>query len=210
MVDYCTLTQIKRALKINTADTENDELLNEYIEESSRQIESECSRQFYASYETRYFDAVYPTVDRYTLYVDTDLLGVTSVTNGNGTAFAASDYVLEPANFTPKYGITLKQSTNTPLWQYDEDYNQAIIVNGTWGYNLGTTPPVEIRRACIRLASWRFKQRDAPFETSSFPEIGAVVTPSAIPEDILTLLEPYKRLLTTAIQKQQPGYWGYP
>jgi hypothetical protein len=209
MVNYCTLEEVKAYLKMNTSDTGSDVLLNMYIEDSSRQIENECSRQFYASYETRSFDAVYPTVDKNTLFVDMDLLGVTTLTNGNGTAIAASAYVLEPANYSPKYAITLKQSTSIPLWQYNEDYNQAISVNGTWGYNLGTTPPSPVRLACIRLSLWRFKQPEAPFNTSSFPEIGAVVTPSAMPEDVLTLLAPYKRLISTAIQKRQAGVWGY-
>lgn len=194
---------------MKVGDTDSDALLDMYIEDSSRQIENECSRQFYATYETRTFDAVYPTVDRNTLFVDMDLLGVTTLTNGNGTAIAPSAYVLEPANYTPKYAITLKTSTNLPFWQYDEDYNQAISVEGTWGYNLGTTPPSPVQLACIRLSLWRFKQPEAPFTTSSFPEIGAVVTPSAMPEDVLTLLAPYKRLISTAIQKKQSGYWGY-
>ncbi len=207
MVNYCTLAQVKLALKIDTGDTENDELLNEFIEESSLQIDNETARQFYASYETRRFDAAYPTIDANMLFVDKDLLGITTLTNGNGTAIAPSAYVFEPANYTPYYAVTLLTGATSLTWQYNNDWQQAISVEGTWGYNLGTTPPIPIRRACIRRATWRFKQRDAPFETSSFPEIGAVVTPTAIPEDVITLLAPFKRIVTTAIYDKNRSWW---
>lgn len=193
MVDYCTLAEVKAQIATRSNSTVDDSWLAEIITDVSREIDDHCQRHFYASYETRYFDAAYPAVYGHKLYLDEDLVGVTTITNGDGTTVAASEYVLLPANETPKYAIKLKTSVSTQ-WTYTTDYEQAIAVEGTWGYNDGTVPPDVVQRAAIRLAAWRYSQRDAPFNARGFPQTGMVEVPTAMPEDVERMLKSFRRL----------------
>lgn len=202
MVDYCTLAQVKRSLSTTNSTNPNygatDTLLEEMITESSREIDDYCKRHFYESYATRNYDAIYPRVDLQTLYLDEDLLALGTIANGNGDVIPNGSVVLYPANESPKYAIRVLPNTT---WQYTTNWEQAISVEGTWGFNTGTTAPANIQRACIRLVTWRFKQRDAPFETVAFPEVGAVSVPSAMPEDVARMLDNYRRIESVAIQR---------
>ncbi len=69
-----------------------------------------------------------------TLYVDTDLLSVTTLTNGNGTVITTSQYYLSPYNFYPKFAIVLKETAGV-VWQYDTSGNKEYVevVLGVWG-----------------------------------------------------------------------------
>lgn len=205
MADYCTLAQVKLSLSTTNSGafngTTSDAILSELITESSREIDDYCKRHFYETYATRRYDAIYPTIDLQTLYLDEDLLAVGTITNGNGDIIPNGSVVLYPANESPKYAIRALPNTT---WQYTQNWEQAISIEGTWGFNTGTTPPAPIQRACIRLVTWRFKQRDAPFETVAFPEVGAVSVPSAMPEDVARLLDNYRRIVSVAIQR--PSY----
>lgn len=53
--------------------------------------------------------------------------------------------------------------------------------------------PDEITDIATRLAAWRYKQKDAPFETSANPMMGVVVVPARLPPDIERDLEAWTR-----------------
>jgi hypothetical protein len=179
-------------LYLNTSQTDDDVLLASLITKASQAIDTHCMRTFVRRTETRLFDAVQDT-DGNILYVDDDLIGVISLTNGDGEVLGASTYVLLPANEYPKYAIKLK-SGGSKSWTFNTDPEEAISVNGTWGYQNSTTAPADIQHAAARLATWYYHQRQAPFETTGFPDLGQVVVPSALPEDIKGLLAPYMRV----------------
>jgi hypothetical protein len=96
---YCTLAQIKAALRIPASDTVDDALLEMAVESASRMIDSECDRNFFAVNATRDF---VPS-DRVTVDTD-DLTAITSVKlddAGDRTfliTLQTSDYQTEPLN----------------------------------------------------------------------------------------------------------------
>jgi hypothetical protein len=190
MSDYCTLADIKAY--VSTALPGDDGIFADLITRASKTIDTYCRRTFTQRLETRYFDAT-GDVSGSTLFLDDDLLGVITLTNGDDDAITSGSYVLLPANYSPKYAIKLKSSSGVS-WTYDDDPEQAIQVNGTWGYKAGTVPPDDIKHAAVRLTAWYYHQREAPFETTGFPDLGQVVVPSSIPVDIKGLLDPYVRV----------------
>ena len=189
MTDYATLAEVKTY--IGTDKATGDTLLSDLITQASRDIDIHCQRTFTARAETRSFDALADVYGR-DLLLDDDLLSVTALTNGNGSVLAASEYVLLPANQSPKYAIRLKASASE-FWTYDADPEEAISVVGSWGYQNSTVAPDDIRRVAVRLTAWYFKQRDAPFEATGLPELGEVIIPTALPTDIQRALAPYVR-----------------
>jgi hypothetical protein len=189
MTDYTTLADVKAY--IGTVQSSEDALVSQFITRASRWIDTFCQRQFTARTETRLFDAL-RDVSGQTLYVDDDLLGIVTVTNGDGTTLSASNYVFLPTNETPKYGVRLKASSGV-TWTYNTDPEEAISINGTWGYNNGTVPPDDVKHAATRLAAWFYEQKDAPFNTVAFPELGALEIPPGVPPDIEATLIPFRR-----------------
>lgn len=189
MADYCTTAEVKVYKDI--AQSDDDVLLAALITRASARIDRFCARTFTARAETRYFDAL-RDVDRQKLYLDDDLISVTSITNGDGTTVTSGQYVLEPVNHTPKYQIRLKASSGIS-WTYQTDPESAITVSGLWGYASGTVPPDDIKHAAVRLSAWYYDQRPAPFERQAFLDTGVIVTPADMPPDVRILLDPYKR-----------------
>lgn len=192
LTDYCTLAQVRKYTDFKSAsNTDDDALIEQLITAASKRIDTYTGRTFTEATETRKFDAVRDTEGQ-RLWMDDDLLAVTSITNGDGTAIVASDYVLEPANEAPKYAIKLLASSSES-WTFNTDPEQAITVVGEWGYMAGTLAPADIQHSAIRLTAWYYQQREAPFETVALPELGAVVIPQAIPSDIVAILNNYVR-----------------
>ena len=183
---YINWASVKQYLDITGA-TE-DALGAALCTRAQAEIERWCRRRFESTTATRYFDV--PADD--TLWLDDDLLSITTLTNGDATAIATTQYVLLPTNILPKYAIRLR-ATASVSWEGNTTYGdeQAITVVGLWGYS--TTPPADIVHATIRLAAWLYRQRDGAFGQTARPEIGVIETPLAMPTDIERLLKPYKR-----------------
>lgn len=129
---YCSLDEYKYFNKPETwtTDTIDDAVIERLIESASRYIDRKAHRFFYPLYGTRYYDV--PEERR--LYLDTDLLEIITLTNGDDTAISASDYVLNSRNTYPKWAIKLLDSTDT-TWEVDSDNNAegVIEVLGWWG-----------------------------------------------------------------------------
>jgi hypothetical protein len=182
---YINWANVKQYLDITG--TSDDALGAALVARAQAGIEQHCKRRFEAVTATRYFDV--PEDD--TLWLDEDLLSITTLTNGDSIVIAAASYVLLPKNILPKYAIKLKENTST-VWEGSTttDY-QVISVAGTWGYS--TTPPADIVMAAVRWAAWLYRQRDGAFGQTARPEIGLIETPLALPVDVERLLRPYKR-----------------
>ena len=52
---YCTRDDVKNALRIPLADTQDDDLIDVAVESASREIDGYCERVFYSTTATRVF-----------------------------------------------------------------------------------------------------------------------------------------------------------
>lgn len=112
----------------------NDALWKRSIKQASAWFENETKRAFVPFRQTRVFDALGEHISARCLDVDADLLDIIMLTNGDGTTIANSAYVLRPSSGTPKYRIELKSSSGL-VWTYSDGYEEAISVDGWWGYH---------------------------------------------------------------------------
>lgn len=179
---YASLTQLKAYLGISG--DADDTLLTTLLGAAQAAVDAYCGRSFEATEATRYYGASAISSD--TLYLDGDLVSVTTLTNGDGTEIDASAYILEPRNATPKWKIRLTSGS----WDTTND----IAVLGLWGWS--ETAPADITQATIRLAAYMYRQKDATtFDATAFTDVGVMTIPQGIPKDVLALLQPYRRLL---------------
>jgi hypothetical protein len=183
--DYTTWAAVKTYLDITG--TGDDALGALLVNRVTDAIDRYCRRRFRAVTATRTFDV--PEGD--TLFLDDDLLSITTLTNGDGNVVTSASYVLLPKNNLPKYAIRLKENAST-VWEGSTttDY-QAISIAGSWGYSM--TPADDIVQAAVRWTAWLYRQRDGAFGQTARPDIGVIETPLALPVDIERLLKPYKR-----------------
>lgn len=128
-----------------------DSLLTTFLSEAQRYIETKTERRFEATTETRYYTADnIPLYEPARLMLDAELLTVTALTNGDGTAISASDYYLAPFNTSPKTSILLKSAQ---AWEFDADGR--ISVAGTWGYTATADATV---KEMTKLIAWNIQQ----------------------------------------------------
>ena len=186
-LDYTTWAAVKTYLDISG--TGDDALGALLVARVTDAIDRYCRRRFRAVTATRTFDV--PDGD--TLFLDDDLLSITTLTHGDSETISAADYVLLPNNSTPKSMIRLRKNGSVTVWEGHSTTGdeQAISVAGSWGYS--TTPPDDIVHAAIRWTAWLYRQRDGAFGQTARPDIGLIETPAALPVDIERLLKPYKR-----------------
>jgi hypothetical protein len=168
--------------------------LTALIARAQAAIDAHCRQTFEASADTtRYFDAVRDVSER-SLFLDAPLCAVTSVTNGDGSVIASTKYTTEPRNSTPWHTLRLKGNAGV-AWSYTSTPEDAIVIVGKWAYS--TTAPVDVVQACARLAAYLYKQRDNALDLDRTVIVGdTTIMPLRIPGDVLTLLRPYRRLIT--------------
>ncbi|MFQ5433841.1 MAG: hypothetical protein ACE5FD_03105 [Anaerolineae bacterium] len=189
---YCTNSEVKAHIG-NISGIGDDELIIDIITYAQAFIDRYTHRTFAAGSDTsRTFDSV-RDVAGLTLLFDEDLAAITSVINGDGTTVTSSEYVTEPRNAVdiPYYGLTLLRSAGINwLAQDDGDNENAITVTGKWAWS--TTPPDDVKHACIELSAYIYKSRDAgPDQDRAIVAEGIFVAPSAIPNRIKEILRPY-------------------
>lgn len=191
---YCTLAQLKSALKI--ADEIDDPMLELSIESASRMIDAECDRAFYAAgTAVRYF---IPSDDFNVLIDDaTTITGVASDDDGTGqyaTVWTSADYQKMPLN-NVSFGMAWPTTSLHAI--KDRTFTIAgreatVKVTGTWGWS---AIPVAVTQACVLQAARLWKRADAPFAVAGFGEMGAVRVGKTDP-DVAMLLRPFKKYAT--------------
>jgi hypothetical protein len=159
------------------------------LEQAVKGAERMTGLKFVPVTATRYYER--DSVDGHTLNLGRWLLSVSvgGLINGDSDATVIPDteYWLVDRNGPPYYGIRLKSDSDY-YWEQDTDY--WISVAGSWGWS--ATIPDDVQRALIRWASWLYHLKDAPvYETTIFPESGAMVIPRGLPSDIVDALRPY-------------------
>lgn len=183
---YTTLADVKAYAGISV--TTDDTLITALIPRAQAIIEAYTGRKFEAETLTRYFHI--EDIDGQFLWLSGyDLLTVTTLTNGNAVAIDAANYRLEPRNETPKWAIKLDTDYT---WEFT-DADSEISVAGTWGWS--TTAPADIVHACVRLVAFIYRQKDnnADVDRPILTGDGATIMPTALPQDVTRLLDPYRR-----------------
>lgn len=116
-----------------TTDTSDDAVITAILEQISRYVDgySGAGRYFFPAVRTLLFDV--PDVRR--ISIRHDLLEVTTLTNGDGTVIASTEYVLLDGLYTPYHTIKLRD-TSTTYWIYGTNGNheQVISLLGFFGY----------------------------------------------------------------------------
>lgn len=129
--DYTTLYAVKD-LYIGSSSDKSDEILAQLITRTSRQIDHVCQRVFAPSIQTHAYDV--PKGRDLTL--DDDLLEVLTLTNGDGSSIASSDYKLYPLNVSAKAKLSLLGSGSSIFRASSSgDVEGAISLRGVWGYH---------------------------------------------------------------------------
>jgi len=130
--EYCTVTEL-RATYLKATGTGDDVLLLGMIRAISRDIDDLTVKRHHPRLETRYFSLPY---DGQLDFGENWLLGVTTLTNGDGDAIASTDYNLQPRNDTPYHALRLKDSSSV-VWAPDADGNvdDVIALAGVWGFH---------------------------------------------------------------------------
>ena len=184
-IAYATLAELKSYLGVAHAD--DDGLLTDLLERASAAINAYTGRNFRAEYATRCYSA--SAVDGDVLTLDGDLYSVTTIKNGEGQPIA--EYWLLPRNAGPPYYQVKLKEASSYSWTFGADGE--IEVYGLWGCS--AEPPDDIVHACIRLAAYYYRQKDAQvFDVTASPEQGIITVPKGMPADVKVLLSRYRRL----------------
>ena len=202
---YATVNQLKAAIRMGTADTIDDPLLEMAIESASRLIDDDCNRVFYSSATaiTRSFVAN----DGYIVDIDDAITVATVATDDDGsfafaTTWGTADYQKEPLNGLsggqawPTTSLRAIGSRIFPSTMYGANVHAGstgaanVRITGTWGF--GTAVPTEVVQGCILQSSRIYKRLDAPFGVAGFGDMG-VVRVSRTDPDVYALISRYRR-----------------
>ncbi len=131
---YCTLAEFLRYItppgQTLNEDAPDDTVIEQLIMTASRRVEDLTGKLFYPRIETYYYDL--PSDN--TIWFGDDLLAVNTLTNGDLTTIASTDYILLPANKYPKYGLRLRDTSSINFVSNSSgSYDQVIKVDGMWG-----------------------------------------------------------------------------
>ena len=129
---YITRTNFINWLASPTAVSAADDLvIDDIIEQVSRFIDDSTGRRFYPFRKTRKYDIP----DDGVLYLEDDLSEVYTLTNGDATVIADTDYILESVNDPPYWELKLRDVSDVD-WEVDSDSSseQVIELDGLWSY----------------------------------------------------------------------------
>jgi hypothetical protein len=181
---YATTSELKTYLGVTGSG--DDALLETLLDRATSLIDTYTGYTFAAVAATR----IYQSDNLYgdTLYLDSLLISVTKVTDGQQNEICSDSYVLLPRSGPRYHAIKLIDSS----WN-EADNGDVAQITGTWGWS--ETPPDDIVHACVRLAAFLYRQKDAQvFDVAAFPEAGVITLPRGIPADVKLILDKYTRL----------------
>ncbi len=195
MAAYCTNTEVKTYLGISG--TADDALITALIARAQAAIDRHTHRTFSSTADSTRSFTVEEDTDGRTLWFDEDIVSITTVTTNadasTGTTVSSTEYTTLPRNRTPYYGIKIKSSVSKD-WTYENDPETGVTVAGKWAYS--TTPPDDVKHACVRLSSFYYQQKDAQvYDVTTIPDAGIITLPQGIPADVQLVLEPYVKRL---------------
>jgi hypothetical protein len=198
---YATRNQIKAALRIGTADTQDDELLDNCAGAASRLIDGYANRAFWVvgTATSRVFSAGSDCV------CQVDDMSSTAITVRSSqqanqifdTIWTTSDYQLEPVNGIQD-GLTVPYTRIRAIGDYlwptlNTNFGEEALVQVTalWGW---PAVPEPITQATIIQASRIFKRYDSPLGVAGFGDLGVMRVSRALDPDVMQLVEPYRKM----------------
>lgn len=190
---YATLSEVKAAARIPSADTVDDALLETTIEAASRLIDGHCERRFFtAGTEIRYYSA-----DHH-YWIDVDDLAGTAITLETASdldgvydqTWTVSDYQLEPLNRTAS-GLAFPTMRIRAVGDYLFPIDPEVGVKVTGVFGFGTAVPMAVKQACLIMSLRQFKRYDSPLGIT-FSELGGMRVGRMDP-DVEALLRPFRR-----------------
>lgn len=198
---YATRNQIKAALRIGTADTQDDELIDNCAGAASRLIDGYANRAFWVVGTAT--SRVFTAGSDFVCQVD-DMSGtaitVKSSQQANqifDTTWTTSDYQLEPVNGILD-GLTVPYTRIRAIGNYlwptlNNNFGEEALVQVTalWGW---PAVPEPITQATIIQASRIFKRYDSPLGVAGFGDLGVMRVSRALDPDVMQLVEPYRKM----------------
>ena len=198
---YATRNQVKAALRIGTADTLDDDLIDNCVGAASRLIDGYCNRRFWQSgtAEARVYqaeDSFYCSIDD----VAGTALTLKTSSQADGTfdvTWKVSDYQLEPLNGNLD-GLTWSYDKIRAVGDYlfptvNANYGEQALVQVTAIFGWPSVPE-PITQATIIQASRIFKRYDSPLGVAGFGDLGAIRVSRYLDPDMAQLVEPYRRM----------------
>jgi hypothetical protein len=192
---------VKAALRIGTADTLDDDLIDNCVGAASRLIDGYCNRRFWqtGTAEARIFqaeDSFYCSIDD----IAGTALTLKSSTQADGTfdlTWSRSDYQLEPLNGNLD-GLTWAYDKIRAVGDYlfptvNANYGEQALVQVTAVFGWPSVPE-PITQATIIQASRIFKRYDSPLGVAGFGDLGAIRVSRFLDPDMAQLVEPYRRM----------------
>jgi hypothetical protein len=181
---YATVPALRSYLKIEPGDGYDDGEMAEVLDEVSREIDSHCSRRFWAD-DTATARTFGPVASR-TLSVH-DFWTTTGLVI-DGAAWPVSGVTLLPRNGVVDglegWPYTALVRPLGPTWSGSDD----VTVTAKWGWE--RVPPV-VRQSCLILAAATMKLREQPGGPGGFGEWGGIVKPRDNPHTTVKLA-PYR------------------
>jgi hypothetical protein len=198
---YATRNQVKAALRIGTADTDDDDLIDNCVGAASRLIDGYCNRRFWqtGTAEARIFqaeDSFYCSIDD----IAGTALTLKTSSQADGTfdiTWSRSDYQLEPLNGNLD-GLTWSYDKIRAVGDYlfptvNANYGEQALVQVTAIFGWPSVPE-PITQATIIQASRIFKRYDSPLGVAGFGDLGAIRVSRFLDPDMAQLVEPYRRM----------------
>jgi hypothetical protein len=193
---YATLAEVKAALRIPSADTIDDTLIELAIESSSRALDTYTGRYFYnAGTATRYFvaDSNYYTV------ID-DAITITEVATADDldavydNVWTSVEYQKEPLNGVSGgitgWPTTALRAVDDKLFPVNSQ-EACVKITGTWGWS---AVPIAVKQATILQAARVFKRNESPLGVLSSPDLGFIRVGTRIDPDVAMLVDPYRTM----------------
>lgn len=198
---YATRNQVKAALRIGTADTLDDDLIDNCVGAASRLIDGYCNRRFWQSgtAEARVYqaeDSFYCSIDD----VAGTALTLKTSSQADGTfdvTWKVSDYQLEPLNGNLD-GLSWSYDKIRAVGDYlfptvNANYGEQALVQVTAIFGWPSVPE-PVTQATIIQASRIFKRYDSPLGVAGFGDLGAIRVSRYLDPDMAQLVEPYRRM----------------
>ena len=198
---YATRNQVKAALRIGTADTLDDDLIDNCVGAASRLIDGYCNRRFWQTGTAQ--ARVYQAEDSFYCSID-DIAGTAitlkTSTQADGTfdlTWKVSDYQLEPLNGNLD-GLTWSYDKIRAVGDYlfptvNANYGEQALVQVTAVFGWPEVPE-PVTQATIIQASRIFKRYDSPLGVAGFGDLGAIRVSRYLDPDMAQLVEPYRRM----------------